>query len=121
VNRTSRPPEPEPRTALAAFLRGIELRGWVFALRQAGDEQRAETGLARALHEFLGEAESLPLAGWPIRFWACLLRQPSLVQPADPQGSGLAALAPGPRAALLLRLVAGLDIIHAAEALAVTP
>lgn len=110
-----------PRPALAAFLRGIELRGWVFALRQAGDEARAEAGLARALHEFLGGAAERPLAAWPIHFWACLLRQPSLVQPAQEGAPGLAGLPPGPRAALLLRLVAGLDIIHAAEALGVAP
>jgi hypothetical protein len=110
-----------PSPALVAFLRGIELRGWVFALRQAGSEAAAEQGLAHALHAFLGEARRLPLAAWPIRFWACLLRQPSLVCPAEPGAAGLAGLPPGPRAALLLRLVAGLDIAHAAEALGVAP
>ena len=110
-----------PSPALVAFLRGIELRGWVFALRQAGSEAAAEQGLAHALHAFLADARRLPLAAWPIHFWACLLRQPSLVRPAEPGAAGLAGLPPGPRAALLLRLVAGLDIAHAAEALGVAP
>ena len=105
--------------ALIAFLRGIELRGWVFALRQCGNEVRAEHGLAAALRDFLREAPALPLAAWPIRFWSCLLRQPALMTPAEPDAPGLAGLAPGPRAAILLRLVAGLDLAHAAEALGV--
>lgn len=105
--------------ALTAFLRGIELRGWVFALRQCGSEIRAERCLAAALRDFLDEAPALPLAQWPIRFWGCVLRQPALMTPPEPGASGLAGLAPGPRAALLLRLVAGLDLAHAAEALGV--
>lgn len=122
VSLTRSPPAPAaPSPALVAFLRGIELRGWVFALRQAGSEAAAEQGLARALHAFLAEARGLPLAAWPIRFWFCLLRQPGLVRPAEPGAPGLPGLPPGPRAALLLRLVAGLDIAHAAEALGVAP
>jgi hypothetical protein len=113
------PVSPRPPAALAAFLRGIELRGWVFALRQAGSEAAAEQGLAQALHAFLAEARGLPLAAWPIRFWACLLRQPGLVGPAEPGAVGLAGLPPGPRAALLLRLVAGLSKGDAAGVLGV--
>ena len=122
VNDPSAPSAlPPAHNALAAFLRGIELRAWVFALRQAGDEARAESGLARALHGFLAEARSVPLAQWPLRFWACLLREPALVRAAEAGATGLPGLPPGPRAALLLRLVAGLDIDHAAQALGVTP
>ena len=111
----SSPPGRGP--ALIAFLRGIELRGWVFALRQCGNEARAEHGLAAALRDFLREAPVLPLSAWPIRFWSCLLRQPVLMTPAEAGASDLPGLAPGPRAALLLRLVAGLDLAHAAQAL----
>ncbi len=113
------PSSPARGPALIAFLRGIELRGWVFALRQCGNEDRAEHGLAAALRDFLREAPALPLSAWPIRFWSCLLRQPALMTPAQPEAPGLAGLAPGARAALLLRLVAGLDLVHAAEALGV--
>lgn len=112
-------PSPTRGPALIAFLRGIELRGWVFALRQCGQETRAEHGLAAALRDFLHEAPALPLSAWPIRFWGCLLRQPQLMTPAVPGAPGLGGLAPGARAALLLRLVAGLDLTRAAEALGV--
>lgn len=103
---------------MVAFLRGIELRGWVFAWNQCGDEAKAEHALASAFHDFLGEATELPLAAWPIHFWSSLLAQAPLMMPPG-SGSALAELPPGPRAALLLRLVAGLDIAHAAEALGV--
>ena len=106
------------RPALVAFLGGIELRGWVFAWNQCGDEAKAEHALASAFHDFLREAAELPLAGWPIHFWSSLLAQAPLMTPPG-TGSALAELAPGPRAALLLRLVAGLDIAPAAEALGV--
>ena len=110
---------PSRRPALVAFLRGIELRGWVFAWNQCGDEARAEHALASAFHDFLGQAQDLPLASWPIHFWTSLLAQAPLMTPAG-LGSPLAELAPGPRAALLLRLVAGLDVTHASEALGVS-
>ena len=110
---------PSRRPALVAFLRGIELRGWVLAWNQCGDEARAEQALASALHDFMGEAHALPLASWPIHFWTSLMAQAPLMTPAG-TGSPLMELAPGPRAALLLRLVAGLDIAHASEALGVS-
>ena len=116
----SDPADPARHAALTAFLRGIEVRAWVFALRQAGDEARAEAGLARAFHDFLAEARATPLGGWPMRFWSCLLRQPGLASGVAADGGGLAALPAGPRAALLLRLVAGLDVAHAAQALGVS-
>lgn len=90
----------------------------MFAWNQCGDEAKAEHALASAFHDFLREATELPLAAWPIRFWGSLLAQPPLMTPPG-SGSALAELSPGPRAALLLRLVAGLDIAHAAEALGV--
>ena len=90
----------------------------MFAWNQCGDEAKAEQALASAFHDFLREATELPLSAWPIHFWRCLLAQAPLMTPPG-TGSALAQLAPGPRAALLLRLVAGLDIAHAAEALGV--
>src|SRR5207342_1004341 len=74
---------------------------------------------AAAEREFIAEAGGLPLAGWPLRFWALLLRQPGLLAPLDPE-LDLSRLEPGPRAALLLQLLAHLDVPHAAEALGVS-
>ena len=112
-------PRALPTSALTAFLHGIEPRAWVFALCQGGDPRRADRALAGAEREFMAEAGAHPLAEWPMRFWATLLRQPALVAPLDP-GLELARLEPGPRAALLLRLLASLDVPHAAEALGVS-
>src|SRR4249919_473554 len=112
-------PRPLPDSALTAFLHGIEARAWVFALCQGGDPGRADQSLAAAEREFIAEAVALPLAAWPLRFWATLLRQPGLLAPLDP-GLDLSRLEPGPRAALLLRLLAHLDVPHAAEALGVS-
>jgi len=104
---------------LTAFLHGIEARAWVFALCQGGDAARADSTLASAEREFIAGAAGRPLAEWPLRFWASLLRQPGLLAPLDP-GLDLSRLEPGPRAALLLRLLAHLDVPHAAEALGVS-
>src|SRR5436190_6403615 len=108
-----------PNNALTAFLHGIEARAWVFALCQGGDAAHADQVLAAAEREFIAEAGALPLAGWPLRFWALLLRQPGLLAPLDPE-LDLSRLEPGPRAALLLQLLAHLDVPHAAEALGVS-
>src|SRR6188768_2246460 len=108
-------PRPLPDTALTAFLHGIEARAWVFALCQGGDAERADQTLAAAEGEFIAAAVDLPISGWPLRFWATLLRQPGLLAPLDPE-LDLSRLEPGPRAALLLRLLAHLDVPHAAEA-----
>ena len=108
-----------PGSALTAFLHGIEARAWVFALCQGGDAARADQTLAAAEREFIAEAPALALAQWPLRFWTALLRQPGLLAPLDPD-LDLSRLDPGPRAALLLRLLANLDVPHAAEALGVS-
>jgi hypothetical protein len=105
--------------ALTAFLHGIQPRAWVFGLCQAGDPHRADQALAGAERDFLAEAATHPLSEWPMRFWEALLRQPALLAPLDP-GQELARIEPGPRAALLLRLLASLDVPHAAEALGVS-
>ena len=109
---------PSP-AALTAFLHGIEPRAWVFGLCQAGDPHRADEALAGAERDFLADAATHPLAEWPMRFWAALLRQPALLAPLDP-ALELSRVEPGPRAALLLRLLASLDVPHAAEALGVS-
>lgn len=112
-------PRALPATALTAFLHGIEPRAWVFALCQGGDAVRADQALAAAEREFVAAAAGLPLAAWPLQFWAALLRQPGLLAGLDSE-LDLARLEPGPRAALLLRLLASLDVPHAAEALGVS-
>lgn len=112
-------PRALPATALTAFLHGIEPRAWVFALCQGGDAARADQALAAAEREFVARADGLPLADWPLQFWAALLRQPGLLAGLDSE-LDLARLEPGPRAALLLRLLASLDVPHAAEALGVS-
>jgi hypothetical protein len=112
-------PRALPTNALTAFLHGIESRAWVFALCQGGSPAKADEALAGTEREFIAEAGGHPLAEWPMRFWAALLRQPALVAPLDP-GLELSRLEAGPRAALLLRLLANLDVPHAAEALGVS-
>ncbi len=106
--------------ALLAFLRGIERRAWVFADTQCGDETLARQALASALQEFVRESQGEAIARWPLHFWTALLRQPALTTPRPDARTPLASLTVGPRAALLLRLVAGLDFSHAAEVLGVS-
>ncbi|MFA6986428.1 MAG: DUF3106 domain-containing protein [Arenimonas sp.] len=113
-------PSPPRSAALIAFLHGIEPRAWVFALSQSGDGQLAMAALQSALPNFLVRAQSQPLAEWPLQFWSCLLAQPLMLTELDPE-LDLARLTPGPRAALLLRLIAGLDVVHAARVLDVSP
>jgi hypothetical protein len=102
-----------------AFLRGIERRAWVFALTQCGDPVLARHAVASALREFVAESPGEPIARWPLHVWTALLRQPDLLTAREDANSPLASLTVGPRAALLLRLVAGLDFPHAAEVLGV--
>ena len=112
---TTKPVSP----ALLAFLRGIECRAWVFALAQCGDAGLADSILASAIGRFAGAAPSQPLAQWPLRFWSILVGQPAM-HAIRGDGDELATLAPGPRAALLLRVVAGLDPAHAMQVLGVS-
>ena len=107
--------------ALAAFLRGVERRGAVFAELQCGDAGHGDGALAAAMRAFREGAVHIAVSDWPRRFWSLLLAAPALRRPA-PQAqwpvalAALADLGSGPRAALLLRLVAGM---HEAEAAAV--
>lgn len=124
-------PDPAPAgasPALAAFLRGIGRRALLFAEIQSGDAGTAGEALADALPRFLGQAARHPMAQWPVRFWAALLASPALHGPAvTDHRAQAAAFAPlraignGPRAALLLWLVAGLEEEEAAAALGVDP
>lgn len=119
------PPPPAP-AALPAFLRGVERRAAVLAELQCGDAVAGDAAVAAAMRAFRAGAGRLPLAQWPLRFWTLLLAAPQLrrAMPVANRGAewhGLDALGRGTRAALLLRLAAGLDAQTAAAALAVAP
>lgn len=110
--------------ALAAFLRGVERRGAVLAELQAGDATVGDTALATAMQRFREDAAAQPLADWPRLFWSLLLAQPGLRQRvpvalALEATDHLGELGQGPRAALLLRLAAGLGEEEAAAVLGV--
>lgn len=110
--------------ALTAFLRGVERRGAVFAELQAGAAAPGDEALAATMRAFRGVAGRTPFADWPRRFWALLLASPLLRHPSRdaawaPQFAVLGTLGSGPRAALLLRLVAGLSEADAAAVLGV--
>lgn len=112
--------------ALSAFLRGVERRGAVLAELQAGDAQAGDAALASAMAGFRAIAAESALADWPSRFWSLLLTQPRLahrtpVAIAVEATDRLAELGSGPRAALLLRLAAGLSEAEAAAVLGVAP
>ena len=110
--------------ALTAFLRGVERRGAVFAQLQVGDAETGDRALIAAMRAFRLPAARIPVADWPRQFWTLLLATRELREtPASPAwGSGfgfLAGVGRGPRAALLLRLVAGLAEVDAAAVLGV--
>jgi hypothetical protein len=107
-----------PPPALAAFLRGIERRARTLAEAQGGDAALADAIWRDTADDFATRAAATPIAGWPVLFWSRLLAHRGLATPAP--GSPLVSLGPGPRAALLLRLVAGLDPRPAAEVLGVS-
>lgn len=112
-------PNPPVSSALSAFLRGIERRAYVFAQVQCGHERDAEAALGRTIHAFQTLSTLSPLSSWPAGFWSLLLAQPEL-STGDGGVPELTTLGSGPRAALLLRLVAGLDFEHAAQVMGVS-
>lgn len=121
---TSAPPSPAAppipaSPALSAFLRGIERRAFVFVEVQCGDDEAAEAALGRAMRAFRGLSVLSPLSAWPAGFWSLLMAQAELSE-GESQVPELSALSSGPRAALLLRIVAGLDFPHAAQVLGVS-
>lgn len=105
--------------APVAFLRGVERRGAVLAELQAGDAAAADEALAAAMAGFAREAATLPIAQWPRAFWTGLLAQPAL-RGVRTGGDAWARFPGGPRAALLLRLAAGLDENEAAAVLGIS-
>lgn len=121
VSPTSARPAPP---ALSAFLRGVERRGAVLAELQAGDAGAGDAALIAAMRAFREAAESTPMAAWPERFWSGLLAQPQLRErtevaiPIDATDR-LGELGSGARAALLLRVAAGLSDEEAAQVLGV--
>lgn len=112
----SRPPA---SSALSAFLRGIERRAFVFVQVQCGQDDAAQAALGRAMRAFREVSAHSPLSTWPAAFWALLVAQAELAE-GDSDIPELGSLGSGPRAALLLRIVAGLDFAHAASVLGVS-
>ncbi|WP_407353684.1 hypothetical protein [Luteimonas sp. R10] len=110
--------------ALTAFLRGVERRAAVFAQLQVGDAEAGDAALAAAMRDFRDAAAQVPFGDWPRRFWALLLSaEPMHVPPPapdwPPRFRDLAQVGHGPRAALLLRLVANVSEADAAAVLGV--
>lgn len=120
--RSSDPAAAPP--ALTAFLRGVERRGAVFAQLLSGSPQAGDAALASAMRGFGLVAARSPFVEWPRRFWALLLAAPALRRALPdaawtPPFTVLADIGHGPRAALLLRLVAGLTEADAAATLGI--
>jgi len=101
---------------MQAFRKGIDRRAYVLARAQCGDTDLLQSALAGVDADFNAEYPQLPISQWPIRFWTLLLSRKELAQGQSPWPA-LASISHGPRAALLLRLVAGLDFSHAAQVL----
>jgi hypothetical protein len=101
---------------MQAFRRGIDRRAYVLARAQCGDNGLLQSALSAVDSAFNAEYAELPISQWPIRFWTLLLSRKELAQGQSPWPA-LASISHGPRAALLLRLVAGLDFSHAAQVL----
>lgn len=126
IRRMSSPaPAPDPAlaqpAALAAFLRGVDRRAAVFAELQTGSPSVGDAALTRAMAVFRETAVDAPMADWPRLFWTSLLAQPALRTARDGAHLGLPPSSPAVRAALLLRVVAGLDEATAADVMGVVP
>jgi hypothetical protein len=100
----------------------------VLAELQAGDGLEGDAALAAAMRAFRAGAIAEPMADWPGRFWTLLLASPVLRRGGvDRSGrwpqelAWLGKVPPGPRAALLLRLAAGLEEGPAADVLGIAP
>lgn len=125
---TARHPSPpsRPSTATAAFLRGVQRRAVLVAWLQAGDQEAAAGIAEAAARAFLPMSADVPMEQWPVRYWGLLVDHPALRAPAPgarwPAGlDWLGELGNGPRAAVLLRLVGGLEPAAVAAALGVAP
>lgn len=111
--------------AISAFLRGVERCGAALAQLQCGDAIVGDSALAAAMRAFAMAAAQTPADDWSRRFWSLLLAAPQL-RHAPPAPHWPAELAPilsplgsGARAALLLRLLAGLAEADAAAVLGI--
>lgn len=118
------PPPTSAPAALSAFLKGVERRAALFADLQCGDPSATEAALASTLGGFVATATRHPVADWPRRFWSMLLADPTLRAPLPAARwpaafHRLAQVGRGPRAALLLSLVARLQEDDAAAVLGV--
>jgi len=91
----------------------------VFAQVQCGRDEAAQMALGRAMRAFRADSGTTPLSAWPAAFWTLLLAQAEL-SAGDSEIPELTALSSGPRAALLLRMVGGLDFAHAAQVMGVS-
>lgn len=115
---------PYAPSATAAFLRGIERRAAVLAQLYSGDPDAGDHALALAMAAFSADAGRAGFSQWPRVFWSALMAQPVLragVAPAwDTPFAELRALDAGARAALLLRLAAGLLEAEAAAVLGIS-
>lgn len=122
--RISRDPAVPDAPALASFLRGVERRGQVYAWLLSGSRDAGQRAVDWAVEQFRSGAGGTPFGDWPRRFWSLLLAAPALRRPPqdphwEPRFEWLARLGHGPRAALLLRLVAGLAESDAAAVLGI--
>jgi hypothetical protein len=116
------PPDLARPAALAAFLRGVERRAAVLAELQAGDPTLGDAALTRAMAAFRETAVAASMADWPRLFWQALLAQPALRRATRARAAAfMPTRTPALRAALLLRLAAGLDEAEAAAVLDVPP
>lgn len=116
--------------AWTAFLQGIRPRAEVFAQLLCGDRRQSDAAVIAAIHSFRSLIQQasfdVPVDHWPLRLWTMLLARPELRRPAqDPFWpsplDGLGRLRRGMRAAVLLRLVAGLDDAGASCVLGISP
>lgn len=113
---------PAQSKAVAAFLRGLERRAQLLAEAQTGDRAAAHSAVAVATRVFIADADSWPIAQWPLQFWRLLLSTPALRRP-DPGPHtplpGITRLPVAQRAAVLLHMVATLQEADAAAALGI--
>ncbi|MDQ3288536.1 MAG: hypothetical protein M3Q42_09830 [Pseudomonadota bacterium] len=117
--------EPSPHAALAAFLRGLERRAAVLAELHAGDAAAGDAAVAATMIAWRAHASGLAMGDWPVAFWSALLAQPQMrtrtpVAMCLHSSDNLGELAFEPRAALLLRLAAGLEERAAAAAMGIS-
>lgn len=105
---------------VTGFLRGVERRAALLAELQCGDPEQGDRALEAAIQTFAQSCDTGDEDSWPLLFWTTLLQSPTLnAEAVAPFWNGdfapLARLDFGPRAVLLLRVVAGLDDGLAAE------